>query len=76
MKSTLEKKRSILSSKDSVMVTQRQLPGELGEGSTEGLGPRDQSLGLPQGKDEHLSSSVPRSVTRPVYTGPFEVRFP
>lgn len=75
MKSTLEKKKSVLSSKDSVMAAQRQLTGELGEGSTAGLEPRDQSLGMLQGKDKDLSSSVPSSVTHPVHTGPFQVRF-
>lgn len=56
------------------MVTQRQLPGELGKGSTTGVEPRDQSLGLLQGKDKDLSFSLPRRVAHPVLTGPFEVR--
>lgn len=56
------------------MATQGQLPGALSEGSTTGLEPSHQSLGLPQGKDKDLSFSLPRRVAHPVLAGSLEVR--
>lgn len=54
-----KKKNSVLSSKDSVMAAQRQLPGELGEGRTAGWSPGTSPWGCSRPRTRTCPSQLP-----------------